>query len=232
MALGCTELITEVKAALGRETDTALITDARVLRWLNKAQEDIAEKCTGLLALDFKNTTSVDFTHTLSYPLSDWTSSLTDNTTTNRICHIKAAYYAFSAESRRLQYLPLSEFDNQFIDATNVDFSTTEVSLFTRRGNSIEIAPGCNTENADKDFRLDGSLYPPDFTFTDSTAYSALDNADDLLIAYATFKAWTYIGKKEDAQGWLSMYNGLLEEYIERNNKLDEWDANLYGVWI
>jgi hypothetical protein len=104
MALGLTELIDEVKAAIGRDTDTTLITDTRVLRWLNKAQEDIAEKCPGLTALDFKNTTSVDFTDgQLEWPLSDWTSGLTsnvagtDNTTSNRICHLYGAYFSKGA---------------------------------------------------------------------------------------------------------------------------------------
>ena len=238
MALTCAELITEVKAAIGRDTDTVLITDTRVLRWLNKAQEDIAEKCAGLLSMDFKNTTSVDFTQKLSWPLADWTSSNTsnvlgsDNTTSNHICHIKTAYYAFSSSSHRLQYVPLDDFDNRYIDPTNVDFSANEPLVFTRRGNNIEIAPGCSTTQTDKDFRLDGSLYPSDFTSTTSTAYSGLDRADDILIAYAIFKSWAYIGKKDEAQAWLSKYNGLLEEYKERNNVLHEWDANIYGEWI
>lgn len=238
MALGLTELISEVKAALGRDTDTVLITDARVMRWLNKAQEDIAEKCAGLVALDFRNTTSVDFTHSRSWSLTDWTSTLTtpisgaDVTTSNRICHIKSAYYCFSSSSHKLQYIPLDEFDDRYIDMTNDDFTGKEPLYFTRRGNNLEIAPGCSTTYVDKDFRLDGSLYPPDFTATDSTALSALDRADDILIAYAVFKAWAYIGKGEEAQAWLSKYNGLLDEYIARNNVLHEWDANVYGEWI
>lgn len=238
MALGCEELIDEVKAAIGRDDDTTLITDARVLRWLNKAQEDISEKCAGLVALDFRNTTSVDFTHSRSYPLKDWTSSITtpiagyDTTTSSRVCHIRSAYYCFSASSHKLQYIPLAEFDDRFIDMTNVDFSANEPLYFTRRANSIEIAPGCSTTQVDKDFRLDGSLYPPDFTATDSTALSALENADDLLIAYAVFKAWSYIGKVDNAQAWLSKYNGLLEEYKTRNDTLHEWEGNIYGEYI
>jgi hypothetical protein len=238
MALGLTELVDEVKACIGRDDDTTLITDARVMRWLNKAQEDIAEKCAGLIALDFRNTTSVDFTHARSWALADWTSSITtplggaDVTTSNRVCHIKSAYYCFSSSSHKLQFIPLSEFDDQYIDMTNVDFTSKEPRYFTRRGNNLEIAPGCSTTEVDKDFRLDGSLYPPDFTATDSTALSALERADDLLIAYAVFKAWAYIGKKDDAQAWLAKYNGLLDEYKERNDILHEWDANIYGEFV
>lgn len=239
MALTCAELIDEVKAAIGRDTDTTLITDARVMRWLNKAQEDIAEKCTGLTALDFRNVDSVDFTATRSWPLRDWTSSNTsnaagtDNTTANHICHIYRAYYCLSTQSHKLDYLTLPDFDDRFTDLTNTgDFTSSSVQYFTRRGNSIEIAPGCTTDECDNTFRLDGSLYPSDFTATTSTATSGLERADDLLIAYAVFKAWAYIGKKEEAGAWLTKYNGLLSEYKTRNDTLNEWDANIYGEWI
>ena len=55
MSLTVAEQIDEVKAAIGRDTDTTLITDTRVMRWLNKAQEEVAEQCPGLTVLDFKN---------------------------------------------------------------------------------------------------------------------------------------------------------------------------------
>ena len=231
MALGCNELIDEVKAAIGRDTDTVLVTDARVLRWLNKAQEEIAEQCAGLTALDIKNTTSVDFTEVLSYALSDFTSSLDDITTANRICHIYSAYYLDGADSIRLQFMPLDDFDGEYPDPTHSDFSPDKPKYYTRRGGNLETYPLCSTANADTDFRLDGSVYPVDFTASDSTALSSLDHADDLLIAYAVFKAWAYIGKAEPAQLWLSKFNGLLEDYKRRNDVLHEWDANLYGVY-
>ena len=239
MALGLTELIDEVKAAIGRVDDSALITDTRVLRWLNKAQEDIAEKCPGLTALDFKNTTSVDFTDgQLEWPLADWTSKLTsnvagtDNTTDNHICHLYGAYFSKGNESHKIQFIPTDEFDSRFIDPTNDDFYNGEPELYTRRGNNLEIYPVCSTAEVDQDFRLDGSLYPMDFTATDSTAYSSLERADDVIIAYAVFKAWTYIGKGEEAGQWLSKYNGLLNEYKARNDILHEWEHNVYGEWI
>ena len=240
MALGLTELIVEVKAALGRETDTVLVTDARVLRWLNKAQEDIAEKCPGLTALDFKNTTSVDFTDgKLEWPLKDWTSTNstalstdTDNTTENHICHMYAAYFDATYSQHKIQYIPLDDFDRRYIDPTIENNALGEPRVFTRRGNNLEIFPVCSTKEVDQNFRLDGSLYPSDFTATDSTAYSGLERADDILIAYAVFKSWSYIGEVDSAQAWLAKYNGLLQEYKTRNDTLHEWDANVYGEWI
>jgi len=232
MALTCAELIEECKAALGRGDDTTLITDDRVMRWLNKAQEEIAEQCPGLVALDFKNTTSVDFTTVLKYALSDFTSPLMDVTTENRICHIYRAYYQDGDESRKLQYVPLDEFDDRYIDPTSDDFYQGVPKYYTRRGGYIETYPVCSTAEQDKTFRLDGSVYPADFTATNSTASSTLDRADDLLIAYAVFKAWSYIGKGDTAAAWFQKFEMLLEDYKRRNNVMHEWDANLFGEWI
>ena len=231
MALGCSELIDEIKSALGRDTDTELITDTRVCRWLNKAQEEIAEQCPGLTVLDMKNTTSVDFTVSLSFAMSEFTSSLSDITTSNRVCHIYGAAYIDGNESQHLQFMPQDDFDSDYLDPTSTDFAQGKPKYYTRRGNNIEVFPICLTANCDKDFRLDGSVYPIDFTAADSTALSSLERADDLLIAYAIFKAWTYIGKAEPAQLWLAKFNGLLEEYKRKNDVLHEWNANIYGVY-
>jgi hypothetical protein len=240
MALGLTELIVEVKSALGREDDTTLITDARVMRWLNLAQRDLAEKIAGLESLDFKNTTSVDFTAgKLEYPLSDWTSSLTSNvagddgTTTNRICHVYKAFYVDgSGTSYEMQFMPQDAFDSHYIDPTDPNYVWGQPEYYTRRKGNLEIFPVCSTEEDGVAFRLDGSLYPSDFTAEDSTAQSSLNEADDILIAYAVYKASAYIGDGETAASWFGVYSGLKDDYSTQTYKLTEWDANIYGPWI
>jgi hypothetical protein len=234
MALGCNELITEVKAAVGRSTDTVQITDARVLRWLNKAQEEIAEQCPGLTALDMKNTVSVDFTTTLSYSLSEFTSHLSDVTTENRICHIYNAWFLNGADSVRLKFKPLDEFDADYPDPTSDDHEQNIPEYYTRRGNNIEVFPLPSSDWVDYDFRLDGSVYPIDFT-TDSTSASSLERADDLLIAYGVFKAWSYIGGetgKANALAWYNLFESLLADYKKKNDVMHEWEANIYGPYI
>ena len=80
------ELVSDVRAAIGRTNDTDLITDTRITRWLNEAQRTIAERIPGIHQLVFKNTTSLDFTAQLVYNMSDV--SVSDPTTTNNICHM------------------------------------------------------------------------------------------------------------------------------------------------
>jgi hypothetical protein len=237
--LGLTELIAEVRACIGRENDTTLITDERIKRWLDKAQEDIAERVPNLNVLEFKNTDSVDFTAgKLAYDLKDWTSPITtpvggtDSTETVRVCYMFGATFSNGSDSVNLQYLPTDQFDAQFPDPTHSDSLFGRPEYYTRRGNNIEIYPVCSTAEDGIAFRLDGQFYPADFTSTDSTAYSTLERADDILIAYAVFKAWAYIGTGDEAAGWLAKYTNLLDNYKNRNDVMHEWDANVYGPFI
>lgn len=225
MALTCAEMIDEVKAATGRENDTALITEARVTRWINEAQRDIASKCTALHALTFKNATSHDTTVTLAYAIGDITAGDYTAQTVNRIWDV---YYLDGVESQKLTFLHNDEFDAKWPDPTHSDIETAKPNWWTRRAKNIEIMPVCSTEYCDKDLRFDGDYFPRSFS-SDATELSDLSEADDLIIGYATSKAWHAIGQHGKAQEYSTAYEVGLDDYKARNDRLCEWDGNLFS---
>ena len=233
MALTCDELVDEVRDFVGRSGDTELVTEARVLRWLNKAQEEIAKRCPGLIALDLKNTTSVDFTSTMSYSLAEFTSSLDDVTTENRICHIDKTYYIDGNESQRLKFLPLDKFD-EIADPTSSDYDTGKPKFYTRRASNLEIRPFPDETYYDKDFRVDGWVYPIEFTAVDSAEESSLERADDGLIYYASMMAWKFIGGEKGIASSLETertFNRWLDDYKRQNDLMHQWEDNIFGEY-
>lgn len=238
MSLTCNELITEIKDLLGRSGDNALITDDRVLRWLNDAQREITKQCPGLHSLYIKNTTSVDTTQTLRWALADWTSSIStpsgtsDVTTESRICHIYNLYYVDGNQSQKLNYLPVDEFDENVIDPTSTDYAQwSKPNKYTRRGNYLEIYPLCATSYCDKDLRLDAGVYPRDFTITSSSQKSVLEDVDEGFVSYCCYKASSYIGGSSgdsDATKWWLVFSDWLEKYRNKNDIMYEWEATLY----
>ncbi len=224
---------------LGRSTDTGVITDARVTLWLNEAQRDIAERIPGLLALDMKNTTSVDFTSKLEYSLSDFTSPLSDTTQQNRICHVFNVWYLDGNESEKLTFVPADDFDDQIVDPTHSDRSyNVKQRMWTRRGSKIEVYPLGATTNHDKNFRLDGQVYAQDFSDDawDSTSRTSdLEWADEGLIKYAEYKGWRAIGGdtgRANAAIARVEYNAWFDEYRTKHSSMPEWDANMYGPYV
>jgi len=221
-------LTDEIQALCGRGGDTELITDARVARWLNEAQRQIAEKVPGLHELTFKNTTSFDTTATLRWPIAEITSGLADVTTEKRVAHVFSAWYLNGNETKLLHYMPVDEFDCQWPDPTNTDTPLTICKAWTRRGNYLEIMPLCLTEYHDDDLRFDIGVYPIDIT---DALSSSLDDADDGLIAYGVWKSFVAIGSERatDAAIWKSTFMEWLENYKDQNDTMHEWDGFWYG---
>jgi len=230
------ELETEVQNIVGRESDTVLITDARCTRWLNQAQRMIAEKCPGVHELGFKNTTSVDFTQSLSFGLAEFT--VGDDTASNHVCHVFGVHYLDGNESRELVFTHTDQFDSIRSDPTHSDYGFDKPFRWTRRGNNIEILPLSACAYCDKDMRLDGDFYPREFTTNDSSE-SSLNDADEGLILFATAKAWKAIGDEVRAQRTMREFTnpdprggedfGWLEDYKRQNDELHEWDGGWYS---
>ncbi len=223
-------LTDEIQALCGREGDTKLITDVRVTRWLNEAQRMIAEKVPVLHELTFKNTTSLDTTVQLSYPLADITSGLLDDTASNHVVHIFDIVVLDGNETRWLKFRPIDEFDELYPDPTHTDIPHTRNVSWTRRGNNVELMPLCLTEFCDKDLRFDLGFYPVDLTTNDSDE-SNLKDADDGLIAYGVWKSFIAIGSEmaTDAAIWKTTFTEWLEDYKDQNDTMHEWDGFWYG---
>ena len=229
MGMTETALVDEIQALCGRTGDTVLVTDARVTRWINEAQRVIAENVPGLHELTFKNTLSLDTTAVLRWSLADITSGLSDDTSVNRIAHVFAVHYLNGLESKKLTYIPVDEFDEIWPDPTHSHVPVNICSVWTRRGNYVEIMPLCVTAYHDDDWRFDVGVYPREFTTNDTTA-SDLNDADEGLIAYGVWQAFVAIGseKATDAAIWRTTFYEWLDDYKGQNDTMHEWNGNLF----
>jgi hypothetical protein len=108
-------LIDEVRSIVGRpgSTDAGVITDVRVNRWLNEAQQKIVEACPGLPSREIDDATSwycvsdeyeYDFTN-----LSSYCAGL-------QPCHVLELWYRNGNESYQMDYMPLDEFNDEYPD--------------------------------------------------------------------------------------------------------------------
>lgn len=123
-------LIAEVQALTGREDDTVLVTSARVIRWLNDAQQYIVKRCIGHLDLETKDADAISlisgvYSHSFAY-LSP------------TVQHLLDVYYMDGAQSRQLWYRETSKFDEEHPDPSLYEGIPCE---WTRRGNAIELYP-------------------------------------------------------------------------------------------
>ncbi len=233
MALSCASMAAQVQALSGRTGDTVLVTTDQIRVWFNEAQRDVADRAPGLHALTFSNRTSLDVTDTLRYFLGDITAG---DYTEQGVANIWNVFYLDGADSRKLAFVHTDEFDANWIDPTHADAARYRPRWWTRRGNSIEIVPMSGCAYWDKDLRFDGDFYPREFSAADTTRYSDLSEAEEGLVAYALAQAWRAIGSSGGVQGALMKaadysrrYEGWLDNYEHKNNRLDEWPGNLYS---
>lgn len=240
MSLSCEELVDEIQSNCGRVGDTILIDDTWATRRLNRAQRHIVDNCPGLPDLQFKNITSLDFaTDQIAYDITDITSG--DTTDENGAAHIDAVWYLDGADSIPLDYMPVDEFDSELIDPTHTDNSADKPTRWTRRRDTIEVAPRPSADYDGKDMRVDGVRYPAEFSTNDASA-SEIGDIDEGLIAYVTWKAWQKIGGVEgklEASRWKKIFSnpdpllgedyGWLEGFQSKYGRMDAWDGDLIG---
>ena len=221
------QLIDEVQALIGRPDDTELITDARVTRWLNEAQQDIVEKCPGLLALEFDNTSLVCVSDQVAYNISDITCG--DDTASNYVAHLLDVFFLDGDNSFRIPYTHIDEFDGFFPDITTR--SPDKPTRWTRAGNQIKVSPRPSTDYVDYILKVKGTAYAEDFTTNDSDA-SDISMADNGLIYYAVGEAWASIGNEDRSLIYKQKYQSWLDDYIDKNDNIHSWDGNLYSDGI
>jgi len=251
MALTGEALVDEVRAVIGREgSDTqGTITDTRVTRWLNEGQKRIAQKCPGLPELDFRNPAIGDattaFTHTfvtdtVNYAISDLTFSggpAYNDLTDEKALFVSNVWHMDGANSLRLEFMPIDEFDMFVIDPTSSDIVSDRPARWTKRGDNIEVSPRPSSTYNGDGIRIDGMRTPQEFTTNDATA-SEMEDVDEGLIMYAVAKAWRSIGDEARHDiGMRSFTNpnptatqtvGWLERYRDDYARMDAWDANIY----
>jgi len=225
MALTGEELTDEIQELVGRTSNIVLVDDTRCARWLNEAQRKIVDECPGIQNLLFKNATSLDTTQSLAYPIEDIT---VGDETSDEIAHIFDVWYIDGADSYKIRWMHVDEFDLEYPDPSSTDFGFDRPSKWTRRGSNIEMFPLCACGYCNKDLRIDGDVYAGDFATNDTTA-SDISDADDILIAYGIHKAWGAIGDEGKSQIWKMKYIGLLDDFKTKQDGLQQWDGNMYS---
>ncbi len=235
MALTLTELIAEVRSIIGRDNDTVLVTDTRVTRWLNEAQEYIVERCPGTMGLDFNNRSSIDFsTGQVRYDITD----ITVGDSTNQVpAHIFAVYFLDGNSSYPLRFVHPDKFNDKWPDPTHTDYVVDKPIYWTRVKKQILIQPRCSSTYDAYDMKITGTAYAGDLSASAST--SRLDKADDGLLLYATAQGWRVIGNALKARETMlaftnpnSTEGGWLEQYQDQNDRLDEWDGGWYSDFL
>jgi len=234
--LTAAEMADEVQALTGTtDTDEPLATESRITRWLNESQRIIVKKCAGIESLTFKNTTSFDMTSLYEFDINDITGG---DFTTQDIAHVWDVWYLDGNESAQLTFLPTDEFDSQYPDPTHSDIPVSFPKHWTRRAGQIEILPMSACAYWDSDLRFDGDFYPRDLS-ADSTEVCDISMSTDTgLIIYATAQYYAAAGKPIEARIWEKRWSnddpkneeeqGWLEDFIEANNVMHEWNGNLY----
>jgi hypothetical protein len=226
------ELTDEIQVIVGRPGGSDEIVDnTRCTRWINECKRQICEQIPGIEGLKFKNTTSLDTTVTLRYAIADIT--VGDLSNDDRICHLYDVWYLDGNLSRRLKFVLTDEFDTQWPDPTHTDMPRDIPKWWTRRGDNIEIYPLCATAYADKDLRFDGDYYDADFTTEDASA-SDITGADNVIIAYGAWKAWSAIGNQvpgatTEMAIWQANYERELDDFRRHTESLTQWDSNMYS---
>ena len=234
MGLSCEELVDEIQALTGRIGDTKLIDDTWCTRRLNQAQVYIVDRCPQLRDLEFKNTTSIDFTTDgISYAISDITAG---DTTDEAVAHIRSVWLIDGANSIMLDFQPLDEFDEALIDPTSSDHNGDKPARWTRRGNYIEVAPRPSSDYDDVDMRIDGVRYAAEFTVNDSSASEILD-ADEGLEYFVVAKAFGAMGDEVRRKIWWKKFTnpnplpgedyGWLQDFQDKHASMEAWDGQI-----
>lgn len=219
-------MVDEVQDLVGRpDGDSVLIVDARVNRWLNEAQDYIVEKCPGILDTETEDTSLTCVSDQIDYSMGSF-----DPTA----CHPNEVWYWNGDESKRLTFMPRDDFDDDYPDPTSSDFSPAKPKAWTQIGrHTLRIAPRPSSDYAGDTLRVVYTGYPNDITGSDT---SALTNADQGLVYYATSMAWKAIGRNTEAMlYWKRFTNpypnnlGWLEEYQAYQANMPAYDEHLFG---
>lgn len=233
--MSCENLIDEIQARIGRPDDTKLCDVTWLTRRVNECQRFLAQNIPGIPSLTFRNTTSHDTTGTIRYSIADIT---VGDVTSDQVCRITKMWYLDGNESRELKFLPPDEFDILHPDPTHADIGHGKPKHWTQRANTtVEIFPYPDTGYQNKDLGFDGDFYATDFT-TDSASASDISMADEGLILYGVWKAWTSIGNQSEAmlahKRWTNPNPsvdeelGWLEQFKDRAEGMIAWSSNLY----
>lgn len=204
-------LIEEIQALTGRTDDTALITAARCVRWLNEAQLKIVNVCKGHLDLEVKDVDAITLVDgTYSYSIASFDPTL---------YYVLRAFYMDGSNSRQLDWLDTDTFDNEYPSPT--DLSDGIPIEFTKRINSLEVYPVPTSAEAGKYLRVDYTKRPTAFSVSDLTAACDMEDATEGLVYFGVSKAFKSIGnKKTESDDYYNYFLDWLDTYRMKKDGL------------
>lgn len=204
-----TELIAEIQALTGRDEDTVLVTDERIVRWLNEAQIHIVKKCVGHIDLETKHVTAI--------ALEDGVYSYGFEGVTPTVFHLLEAYYLDGVLSRRMGYVETDTFDKAY--PSPADCADGIPQEWTRRGYAIEVYPVPTASESGKYIRLDYTKRPTAFSISSLEAACDMSDADQGLIYYAASEAFKAIGSKQsESDTYMQYFLSWLEDYRQQKD--------------
>ncbi|TSA52230.1 MAG: hypothetical protein D4R45_07280 [Planctomycetaceae bacterium] len=205
MANTVTQNVTEVQALCGRENDDVLITTARVVSFLNFAQDRIIRRCPGHIDLETKDADAITLVaSTFSYSFAGLSSP--------SVAYPLRLFYMNGTASKMLNYKDTDEFDEDYPSPS--DGATGIPEIWTRRGYTVEIYPIPSSSEAGDYLRLDYTGKPTAFSTGSMTATCSMTDADEGLIFFALSEAFSAIGgKDQDAAKYRAKFEDWLEGY-------------------
>jgi len=212
------ELIAEVQALCGHTGDTVLITTARVIRWLNEAQDDILSVCPKHIDLETKHVTALT--------LADATWSYSFASVSPTVENIHQVFYLDGANSRELDYLDTETFDDKY--PSPADLSDGVPKYWTRRVNTIEVYPVPTASEAGKYLRLNYTKKPTAFSSGSLTATCDMTDADQGLVYYGVSEAFAAIGgQAESASDYKQRYLAWRDDYEAQKDTTELKDDDI-----
>jgi len=195
--LTLTELQAEVRANLGNRTDL----NDRLTRLLNQAQVRVAQEHSKWIELETSEDKVLTYT---GVPATDKFLAFSSLTVSpHKIYSIRVLDGTMTT---KLRYVPHGKVDliTPYPEDDGVE-RPTHYSIWQKKFEWIPIIDQAYT------MRIRMSKFPAVFSDASPSAVSDLENKDDLLIAWATHRAFKSLGHKEESDSWFQSYTDSLD---------------------
>jgi len=203
-------IITEVRDEVGgRGSDTAVLTNARITRWVNQAKDDVAQVWnTSLMeqrdsVSTADGTDSLDLGSALTYVPREILGVYIKDTTNEVMYTLDRKEHKDALKSFQEAYTAEDE------EARPTEWSQVGMTLYWHK-----------TPDAVYTAIIYYRYIPGDLTYSDGTETNVLTNyAANCLMAYATSRAYAFLEQPNMAADWMGKYQIALNQLIKTEGK-------------
>jgi hypothetical protein len=238
MPISCASLVLNVQAITGRPGDTELVTATRCFQWFNEAQYKISQYSHNIPNLQFKCLTSVTVgTDDMYVGLSEITMKSADHTHTSPMYIGNISLSDGSINTYDMRYVQVDDFDGFNSDVSSAATSSGRPTIWTQRGNNIELQPRPSSDYNGYFLRITGQRQT-EFTAVDTTKFSEISNCEQGLTYYAVAEAFAAIGDENKAEIWRRKFSnpqaggpadlGFLQNFGDQYARMDAWAGGMY----